>query len=287
MKREIFELNLHNPKKGRTFEHSLQNVQGNTETQEISMQRYLTQLLADLEAIIRLAPASGAYAFRMRSFEDDDRDQLMLYSRQLRLVELFNLDPYAFPPQERLTKKQLTALLQAVENVWRAWNISWECPPTLTARRRYMVMVDYMQRPIPWHNDLGTQIDFCAHRAEGECPFGEGGKCWCKEAEATAAHDVAVWEAYHTDQEPEITDPVEDLNRWLSPETEEIFPWEIDEGKDRWMKFTAEEDMLSWLYFYRPDAHTDTNEEEESTPEDYEDFEWESPDNDPEPDFPF
>lgn len=252
------------------------------------MQRYLNQLLADLEAIIRTAPVSGAYAYRFRPFEDEERDNVLFFNRQVRLVDLFNLDPHAFPPQDRLTKKQLTALLQTIENLWRAWNVAWECPPALTARRRYTIMVDYMQQAIPWHNDYGAQIDFCAHRAEGVCPFGEGGKCWCKEAEDTAAHDVALWESYQRDQEPEIEDPVEDLNRWLAPETDEFFPWEVDTDKERYQKFMAEEDMLSWLYFYRPDAHPEQEiEPDVPSPEDYEDFEWTSPEDDPEPDYPF
>ncbi len=254
------------------------------------MKRYLAHLLADLETAARHAPEPSSYAFRT-PFRDEEEERAagVLHTRYIRLCDLFGLPADAFPPVERLTKLQVTEVLTALETLWRAWKIDWECPTALTARRRYTLMVQWMYREtVPYHHDFGAEIDFCCYREQGVCPFGSGGRCSCQEMEDLARHDVEIWEEYHREQqEGASVSPVQDLYNWLRQDEPCLFEWECDETRDRWKNFVSEEDLLAWLYFYRPDVSAELNgEEPEPTPEDFEDFDWKEGRSDRDDEFP-
>lgn len=242
------------------------------------MKRYLAQLLADLETAARHAPEPSSYAFRSPFPEDDDDTRTDgLHVRYVRLCELFELSPDAFPPVERLTKVQVSDLLSAVERLWRAWRISWECPSRLSARRRYTTMVEWMYREsVRYHHDFGAEIDFCCYRAQGVCPFGDNGNCFCKEVEDSVNHDVEIWEEYQREQmESARLSPVEEFNEWIRDDDPCEFEWDFDEDRDRWRRFVADDDAMAWLYFYRPDMNAELQgDDPEPSPEDFDDFEW-------------
>lgn len=247
------------------------------------MKRYIAQLLADLETATRLAPGPSSYAFRSPfPEEEDDRHAQGMHARYLRLCELFGLAPDAFPPVERLTKEQVTSLLTAVEGLWRAWRVSFDCPSRLTARRRYTLMVEWMyQENVRYHHDFGAEIDFCCYRGQGICPLGNNGPCQCQEIEDSARHDVELWEEYHREQqEPPATSPVDEFYEWLRQDDPSEYEWDFDEDRDRWRQFVAEEDADAWLYFYRPDISADLQgEEPEPSADDFDDFEWDDKDD--------
>jgi hypothetical protein len=255
------------------------------------MKRYLAQLLADLETAARLAPEPSSYAFRMPFRDDDDDDTRTdgLHVRYVRLSDLFGLPPDAFPPVERLTKAQVTDLLNALESLWRAWHISWECPSRLTARPRYTLMVDWMYREtVAYHHDFGAEINFCCYREQGGCPLGGGENCFCQEVEDIAQSSVDAWEEYHRSQmeEPPIS-PVQEFYDWLRQDEPSEFDWDVDEEREAWRKFTVEEDMMAWLYFYRPDVSAELQgDEPEPSPEDFDDFDWYDFRNDKDDEFP-
>lgn len=243
------------------------------------MQRYLNQLQADIENAIRSAPEH--ISMRVIHPFSDEEERSTSISRHLRLSDLFGLNRYAFPPSERLTKKQLTALLQAIEQLWRAWSIRWSAPPRLTARPRYTIMVEKMtSEKVDYHYEFGADIDFCSDKEHGKCPFGQDGTCFCKEMEASEAEytdTLALDFPGHFDdfQREHQESPSESLERWLYGDDAYFQPWLLEEGKERWTEFMAEEEMMAWLYFYQP-RHPEIFEEEEEllSPEDFEDFDW-------------
>lgn len=242
------------------------------------MKRYLAHLLADLETAARHAPEPSSYAFRM-PFREDDDDMAAgaLHARYVRLSDLFGLPADAFPPVERLTKLQVTEVLTALENLWRAWHIDWECPSGLTARPRYTLMVEWMYREtVRYHHEFGAEIDFCCYREQGICPFGPDGHCACQEIDDIARHDVEAWEEYHREQQEAVKiSPVQELYDWLREDEPCAFEWEVDEDRERWKNFVAEEDLMAWLYFYRPEVSAELQgEEPEPAPDDFDDFEW-------------
>ncbi len=245
------------------------------------MQRYVTQLLTDLETATRNAPASSTYRFRHPFDNDDERDAPAYQLRYVHLNELFGLPTGIFPPSERLTKEQLTALLTAIENLWRAWTVSWDCPPRLTARRRYTVMVEILEQDsIPYNYESGAAINFCSRRGEKTCPFGDSGQCWCDELDACVQHDMDTWEdgLEFQDIAPRTSSPVEELRKWLDADKPDLSPWEIDEQPDHWNELMHDEDNLTWLFFYDQHRNQDLDEaaEDQPSPEDYEDFDWHS-----------
>lgn len=250
------------------------------------MQRYLNHLLADLEMAIRNAPATSLYRFRHPFDSEEDRDASSMQVRYVRLCDLFGLSPGIFPPSERLTKEQVANLLGAIERLWRAWNIDWDCPPRLTARRRYTVMVERMEHdPVRYSHEYGATINFCDHRADGNCPFGDSAPCWCNELEACAQHDQETWElATDLDFDADApASPVEELYRWLDEDHSDIPIWISGEENDsRWKQFTNDSESLAWLFFYDPQRARELQDEDEqlkSTSEDFEDFDW-LPDDD-------
>lgn len=252
------------------------------------MQRYLNHLLADLETATRNAPATSLYRFRHPFDSEEERDTSAMQVRYVRLCDLFGLSPGIFPPSERLTKDQVATLLSAIERLWRAWNIDWDCPPRLTARRRYTVMVERMEQdPVRYSHEFGTTINFCDRRAEGGCPFGEGAPCWCDELEACARHDQETWEhATELDfSADKPVSPVEELRRWLNNEPSNPLPiWMDDDEEDdyRWKQLTSDSEALAWLFFYDPQRARELQDEHpEPSPEDFEDFDW-YPDDDEE-----
>ena len=255
------------------------------------MKRYIAHLLADLETAARHAPEPSSYAFRspFRDEEDDDTRTDGLHVRYVRLSDLFGLSPDAFPPVERLTKVQVTDLLTAIESLWRAWRISWECPARLTARPRYTLMVEWRYREtVRYHPDFGAEIDFCCYRDDGICPMGNTGNCFCKEVEEIARHDVEIWEEYHRqEQESSGISPVQEFYQWLRIDEPSEFDWDADEDRIAWQKFVAEEDIMAWLYFYRPEVNSDLQgDEPQPSPEDFDDFDWDDGNAGRDDDFP-
>jgi hypothetical protein len=274
------------------FRAKVSGIQLEMQTLEQNMQRYTTQLLTDLETAIRNAPASSNYRFRFPFSNDDEGEDQHYQLRYIRLNELFGLPPGIFPPSERLTKTQLTALLTAIEGLWRAWAIRWDCPPRLTARRRYTVMVEMMELdPLPYNYELGATINFCARRAENQCPFSDRSQCWCDEMDACVQHDLDIFENSTEFQDIERPGkaPMEELRQWLDDGKPELPPWEIDETPDQWKDLLQDEDSFSWLFFYDPRRNQEPVDEADQvhSPEDYEDFEWHSEDEDEFDDLPF
>ena len=247
------------------------------------MKRYLAQLLADLETATRLAPGPSSYAFRSPFSEEEDEQRIeSVHAPYVRLCDLFGLAPDAFPPVERLTKAYVTDLLTAIENLWRAWRISYECPPSLTARRRYTLMVDWMYREtVRYHHDFGAEVDFCCYRHQGICPFGENGGCHCQENEDVMRRDVETWEEFRDEQiDASHISPVNQFYDWLRQDEPSEYEWDFDEDRDRWRQFIGEEDTHAWLYFYRPDVNADLqSDEREPSSDDFEDFDWDSKDD--------
>lgn len=255
------------------------------------MKRYLAHLLADLETAARHAPEPSSYAFRSPFRDDDDGDTRTdgLHVRYVQLSDLFGLQPDAFPPVERLTKSQVTEVLNALEKLWRAWRVSWSCPSRLTARRRYTIMVEWMYREtVRYHHDFGAEIDFCSHREQGICPFGSTEKCFCKEVEAVDRFEMETWDEYYGDTlESTKISPLQELNEWLHEDDPNEFEWDFDEGHDRWQQFMGDEDAMAWLFFYRPEMSAEAHgDEPQHSPEDFDDFDWDNGDYFDESDFP-
>jgi hypothetical protein len=253
------------------------------------MQRYINQVLADLESATSNAPEMSAYRFVPRFMDDDDEKEPILQTKYTRLCDLFGIGADIFPPVDRLTRAQVTALLTAFEKLWKAWNISWSTPMTLTARRVYSIMVERMSiSMVNYSYDSGLKIDFCDERSIGKCPFADIGECNCKmvdeleKQEAEASTKQRVHTEWFNNQDDVILDDeisaegLLALHRWFFGDTDAIFdPWDTNEAEEKWSEFVdIEEESVSWLYFFQPHEEDDYDDEFEVSPEDFDDFEW-------------
>ncbi|MCC6411797.1 MAG: hypothetical protein IT270_09060 [Saprospiraceae bacterium] len=239
------------------------------------MQRYVNQLLADIETATRHAPASSSYSFLQHPFDDEDgSNDRAHYTRLLKLGDHTGVPAEMFPPVERLKNNHVKDLLTALEGLWQAWRVHWHCPNGLRARKRYTVMVAWMDRSdVAYHVDLGASIDFCADRESQGCPFGEEGSCKCAINEAQQ-REIENWQPPGMEPDKPMS-PSEELNQWLQGDKMPYLPWMEEDDQERYDKFMTEEDMLTWLYFYRPHWNGGMPpDESHDDPSDYEDFDW-------------
>lgn len=214
----------------------------------------------------------------MFGFEEDTEDLSLSFAPQrVQLCDLFGLHAQAFPPEQRLNRSQITALLKAIERLWSAYQISWDMPYGLSARRRYVVMAEKMQfATIDYAVGKSTEIDFCTVRKQ--CPFGEGGVCTCREVERSVERDLLAWENRDittSEQEP-YSSPLEEMRRWIN-DGKDVPPWFLDEKDERWNAFKDNKEQLEWLYFFRPEGRKEQDQYpyELDDDTDFEDFDWE------------
>jgi hypothetical protein len=147
-------------------------------------------------------------------------------------------------------------------------------------------MTAWMARTdVPYHVDHGADIDFCADREQDGCPFGDDGPCTCALHEEQC-REIAHWQP--PDHEPEPLTPSEELNQWLQSDRGPTFPWQEEDDDERYRRFMADEDIMAWLYFYRPHWNTGLPSDPlPDDPSDYEDFDWDSEDGEDDVDLPF
>jgi hypothetical protein len=271
------------------------------------MQRYINQVLADLEVATSNAPEVSSFRYVPRFMdEDDEEEKNFVNTKNILLYELFGIGVDIFPPVERLTRSQVVAFLTAFEKLWKAWNITWQCPPQLTARKIYTIMASKMSTfKVDYSQEEGGVVDFCEGRTSKTCMFGDINDCQClliekiknedeslfitgNENEKTSVH--TDWFKGEADMMVEIEKSAEGilaLHRWFFGEEDGIFnPWEEDEAEEKWHEFVdTDEESVSWLYFFQKED--DYEDEFDINPEDFEDFEWNSDPYDGDYDLPF
>ena len=207
------------------------------------MKRYLQQLQSDIELAIRQAPPPPENGW-FPSYQDEESEEEFSAVRPVKLCELFQIQPEAFPPEKLLSDVQLLDLLTAITNLWKAWNLFWEMPLYLSDRRKYTAMVREMSgEPILWDTEKGGEVTICRYEEGSHCPFGpEDSYCFCRYIDESARHDIALWEEHVRSQG---IDPY----RELTPEEEAAFEQEIMIRElqrmygDDWEKF-ADADLL-------------------------------------------
>ncbi len=174
------------------------------------MKKYLRQLHADIDLAIRQAPPPRENSW-LPGYQDEEGGEEYYAFKPVRLSDIFQIIPEAFPPQKMLTDQQVKNLLQAVTRLWKAWNISWEMPLYLPERKEYTAMVRLMGKDgIRWDVEKGGHVDICSFKDRSYCPFGTNHPdCYCRSLEEAIQHDVAVWEKHMRSQG---IDPYEELS---------------------------------------------------------------------------
>lgn len=152
------------------------------------MQKYITQLLADIKNIKE-----------QREQERKKRDKLSFYDNTKSKYEnmFAEVDRYItedpketfsqhcgfqkiqFPNPEKLTDTQCEVLTEALDKLYLAFNIDANIPSRLPIRIRYTAMVEILDKKVflDWFGT--TSFEHCGYDYEGLCPF-EVNSCDCR-----------------------------------------------------------------------------------------------------------
>lgn len=150
------------------------------------MEKYITQLIEDLREAHNRAPV---FKPREEMTEEDILEELQEIDRIIHqeppspFRNIFDLDPDIFPPAERLTSQQATALSEEILLLWAAFNIEAVYPHNFPLDRLYPLLIKKFREPFLYFPGGITGLELCNYEPT-ECPFGEE-YCTCKEIHET------------------------------------------------------------------------------------------------------
>lgn len=143
------------------------------------MQKYINQLLEDIEAAHRPEaeeqPKDKPFSIEQhfeeveRWLERDDPEHTFSY--------YCGLQPEQFPPEERLTNKQLRTIYKAFGHLLFSWNLDADIPKSMPLRKAYSFLISTLEHKVEIVNDGFITIEFCTCDPPS-CPFEE--YCTCK-----------------------------------------------------------------------------------------------------------
>jgi hypothetical protein len=96
-----------------------------------------------------------------------------------KMSELFAVPKEAFPPPEQLTDDDVQKIVDAIIDLWRAYNFDPVFPEELPARPAYRALVSYWEKEVQFISEGTMHIEFCSYEPE-ECPFPKE-FCMCKD----------------------------------------------------------------------------------------------------------
>ncbi len=146
------------------------------------MNRYIEQLIEDLQAARKFAPKQRS---RNEMNEEEIWDELVEIDKIIDeepdrpLQNIFGIDPASFPPIDKLTTEQAQLLSAKILELWAAFNIEASYPKNFPLERFYPMLVEKFRKPFMYFPMGITGIEFCHYEPE-ECPFGDE-YCMCKE----------------------------------------------------------------------------------------------------------
>ena len=149
------------------------------------MERYITQLLDDLEHIISFKQASNQQLAVLTDVEESPDDSLelskLLHTRQSSFAELLEVDIHLLPPAELLNDKNIHKLFDRLSDTLMVHNCYLDFPAKISHRERYKTLRDYWNSPQQIYDQCMNTIEFCDYDQD-TCPFGPD-KCQCKDYE--------------------------------------------------------------------------------------------------------
>lgn len=159
------------------------------------MKKYLQQLHADIRFAAGQAPPMPESGRGSGLWDVEDEAGFSPF-RPVRLSDLFQLDPEAFPSEKLLPDEDVEKLLAALTRLWKAWKLSWEMPMYLPDRKKYTAMVREMKGdPVTWDPENGGEVPICRFEENNYCPFNpDDSYCFCRYMDETVRHDLARWE---------------------------------------------------------------------------------------------
>lgn len=152
------------------------------------MNRYIHQLIEDLEEAIELAPTRETLHDNCQFESEDDEDETSLafiehylFGNEIELGKIVDIEQILLPPIEKLTKSQAAKLFPYLESLLSEYGFELDFPNNVPASLKYeLVRQSWTDKFVPVN--MGVQvIEFCDYDFDF-CPFGSE-LCQCKEFE--------------------------------------------------------------------------------------------------------
>lgn len=149
------------------------------------MQRYVTQLLEDLEKAKDHQPPPVDYSIL---YPDHPAAEYGLdhiieweHAEEWKMDDLFGISAVAFPPESKLSEAEISALAQGIVSLWQSFNIYLHIPDKrIPARTIYQVLLNYWSdEPTQYVSQGMLHLDLCEYEPE-TCIWGVD-YCTCKE----------------------------------------------------------------------------------------------------------
>ena len=143
------------------------------------MKKYIKQLLADIQTAHRSREDTAPSPI---TFEEEIDDLV----KGITITEQYDLQPFSyhcgltkeqFPMPDRLDMLQMQQLCTALNKLLFSWNLSTDIPDSVPAIRKYLLLIDLLEQPIPIVNQFHFRnLSFCKNNPE-QCLFGD--HCTC------------------------------------------------------------------------------------------------------------
>ena len=149
------------------------------------MKKYTAQLVADLKSAEKNIPPTPNYKVLYPDHPAHDYDLEHIVAWECTpfqsMSELFGIESDAFPPDNKLTDRQVSALTKGIRSLWLAFGSDVSVPKGTPKRKLYNVLIDaWRNEPMQYiPNDGGfSTFEFCNTDPE-TCKWGE--YCGCIE----------------------------------------------------------------------------------------------------------
>lgn len=151
------------------------------------MNRYIHQLIEDLEEAVALAPNREIF-YDNYEFESEDEEEASiafiehyLYGEQIELGKIVGIEQILLPPVEKLNKKQSAKLFPHLESLLSVHGFELDFPKNVPESLKYELLRQvWTDKFVPVKMGIQT-IEFCDYDCDF-CPFGSE-LCQCKEFE--------------------------------------------------------------------------------------------------------
>lgn len=152
------------------------------------MNRYIHQLIEDLQEAITLAPERELFYDNYEFESEDEEDEASLaffehylFGKEIELGKIVDFEQILLPPIEKLTKVQAAKVFPFLESLLSAYGFELDFPDGVAGELKYeLVRQVWTDKFVPMSMGIQT-IEFCDYDCD-YCPFGSE-LCQCKEFE--------------------------------------------------------------------------------------------------------
>jgi hypothetical protein len=132
------------------------------------MQQYVEQLLNDIQELIQKTPINQRSE---QAFLNEDIEKLLKRAPYKPLEDWIGISKINFPSEQRLSFKQIEAILEALKLLLERRGFRVSFPPKAPINLKYQVLVNYLDQPTPQLEEHYWQLSICGYDPS-KCQYG-------------------------------------------------------------------------------------------------------------------